>query len=109
MNTLEVHEMLAEAYAADPEALAGWLPEDCELVSPIPGADVSVAALTAAVALSGMQEDAQTLADLREACEHFKSLLAAGVYDYQQWNEQASAVILEIVRWGDQVTAHERN
>lgn len=108
MQVLEAHEQIAEAYAADPDALRAWLPDDCEPQHP-DGVDVTVALLTAGASLSGCLDDAESLHDLKTGCEHFASLLSAGIVSPEQWNEEALKVIGELLAWGDNATMHERN
>ena len=108
MKALQAHELIAEAYAADPDAVASWLLDDCEPQHP-EGIDPTVALVTAAVELSGCLDDAQTLDELQAGCEHFASLLSAGIVTPEAWNQATLNVIGELLAWGDAVTSHERN
>jgi hypothetical protein len=108
MNRLAAHELLAGTYAEDPERLQAWLPEDVE-PRPVHGIDPCVAMLTAAASLSGQLADAETLADVRDACAHFASLWAAEIVTAEQWNAEVLEVIGELLAWGDRATAFERN
>jgi hypothetical protein len=103
MERLEAHAMLVQQWALDRRELAAWLPEDVE-ARPSHGIDPLPAMLLAAASLSGQLDDAETLEDLRDACEHFASLWAAGIIDQEQWNNETWEVIRGVVLWGDAAT-----
>ena len=108
MNRLEAHELLAEFHAYDPRELRSWLPAGVE-PRIVNGIDGSVALLTAACSLSGQLDDCETVDDLQDACEHFRSLWDAEIVDLTAWNSEALVVIRELIEWGRRATAHERN
>lgn len=105
MNALDCHEILAERYEADPEALNQWLPEGIDLHHP----ETTPAILTAAVCLAGYLDDATSLEDLRAGCEHFSDLFGAEIITAEAWHDESVLILNAVMNWGDSVTSHERN
>jgi len=46
---------------------------------------------------------------LQEGCEHFASLLSAGIVSPEGWNQATLEIIGELLAWGEATAAHERN
>jgi hypothetical protein len=61
------------------------------------------AVATALASMSGALDDAQDDEDLDEAVKHGLSLVAGDIFTPADVLEEASRVILEIMRWGDEL------
>jgi predicted protein tyrosine phosphatase len=72
----------------------------------IGGMDAWPAAATAAVALAGYLDDAQSDQDLDDGLEHFQTLCRiGGIIDAESWQRETGNVIAQLMAWGDKVTA----
>jgi hypothetical protein len=95
MQALDAHAMLADL---DGDELIEWLPQDALAE----GADHTMLRLYApllivgGISLSGMLDDAQTVDDLREAAQHFSTLLSCGVASWEQWGSSTRDLFDEL-------------
>ena len=76
------------------------MPEDIEIEA-VDGLEPFAALATAAVSLSGMLDDSTSDTDLEDAADHFRTLLGAGVFDLEAWNNEAHEIIRQVIEWGD--------
>lgn len=102
MNLLDAHGLL-------------FLQGDRTKLPPPDGVDTNLwrdywsAFATAAVALSGQLDDAETIYDLHDAIEHFQSLLGAEVVTLQQWGSEAERVRQSVDDFGARIEAGWRD
>jgi hypothetical protein len=96
MDSLTAHALFCQR--TDRSAL----PADCT----IEGMDAWPAAATAAVAMAGYLDDAQSDQDLDDGLEHFQTLCRiGGIIDADTWRHETGCVIAQLMAWGDRVTA----
>lgn len=79
----------------------------CELTVRAEGSDCDLwpEAMTAAVALSGMLDDAQSDDDLIEGVRHFVALYEAGIFTAEQWTAETDSVIGAVAKAAQEATA----
>ena len=72
-------------------------------------------ALTAALELSGCGEQARSEQEIREALDHFRTLVRGGVIDRQAWLERTMEIAAKVLAVGaaatssDQIYRHDWN